>query len=283
MSIIALLLAAATAPGVGAELAGSGAASVQVFPAEKQPGGVLVHKIRSPYQSGETTVRVLLPDRVDRANRHRALYVLPVEPQGQARYGDGLAEIVKHDLHNRHGMVCVAPGFAQWPWYADHPTDPEIRQETYFLRVVLPLVEREYPVRAEREGRLLLGFSKSGWGAWSLLLRHPAVFERAAAWDAPLMEDRPEKYGMAAVFGTQKHFEGYHLGRLLRDRAKPLGDGPPRLILTGYGNFRRQHAAAHARLEELGIPHTARDGPKRKHDWHSGWVAQAVELLASRP
>ena len=29
------------------------------------------------------------------------------------------------------------------------------------------------------------------------------------------------------------------------------------------------------------IAHEYRDGPRRKHDWHSGWVAEAVEFLAA--
>ena len=51
-----------------------------------------------------------------------------------------------------------------------------------------------------------IGFSKSGWGAFSLLLRHPEVFGRAAAWDAPLMLEQPNRYGMGAVFGSQENF-----------------------------------------------------------------------------
>lgn len=56
----------------------------------------------------------------------------------------------------------VAPTFSQVPWYADHPTDLKIRQETYFINVVLPLVEQTYPAQKSPDGRLLLGFSKSG-------------------------------------------------------------------------------------------------------------------------
>ena len=36
-------------------------------------------------------------------------------------------------------------------------------------------------------------------------------------------------------------------------------------------------------MTELAIPHVWRDGPRRKHDWHSGWVPEAVELLTSSP
>jgi hypothetical protein len=125
---------------------------------------------------------------------------------------------------------------------------------------------------------LLLGFSKSGWGAWSLLLGHPVLFGRAAAWDAPLMMDRLGKYGTSEVFGTQENFEKYRLIDLLRAGAAPL-QNEPRLALLGYGNFREHHQQAHALLDELKIPHEYQDGPPRQHDWHSGWVAEAVETL----
>ena len=69
--------------------------------------------------------------------------------------------------------VFVAPTFSHLPWYADHPTKTEIRQEAYFLEGGGAVHRQDYPVRAEAEGRLLLGFSKSGWGAWSLAAAAP--------------------------------------------------------------------------------------------------------------
>jgi hypothetical protein len=47
--------------------------------------------------------------------------------------------------------------------------------------------------------------------------------------------------------------------------------------LLGYGNFRDQHENAHALMTGLKIAHEYRDGPARKHDWHSGWVVEAME------
>jgi hypothetical protein len=35
----------------------------------------------------------------------------------------------------------------------------------------------------------------------------------------------------------------------------------------------------HALLDGLRIRHEYREGAERKHDWHSGWVREAVELL----
>ena len=139
--------------------------------------------------------------------RYPVIYVLPVEAGTENRYGDGLLEAKKLDLHNKHGVIFVAPTFSHLPWYADHPTDKTIRQESHFIKVVVPFVEKTYPLLANADGRLLLGFSKSGWGAWSLLLRHPDLFGRAAAWDAPMMMDRIGKYGNAPIFGDQSNFK----------------------------------------------------------------------------
>lgn len=240
--------------------------------------GWLVHPVLSPYQSGPTAIRVLLPKRLDPDRRYPVVYVLPVEPREETRYGDGLLEVHQHDLHNEHQAIFVGPTFSDWPWYADHPTDDALRQETYFLNVVLPFVERTYPVSRTPRGRLLLGFSKSGWGAWSLLLRHPDTFGFAAAWDAPLMMTEVGSYGTGSIFGTQARFENYRPADLLRAKAAILRHDQ-RLILAGYGNFRQHHQQAHALLEDLAIPHEYRDGPQRKHDWHSGWVAEAVQSL----
>jgi enterochelin esterase-like enzyme len=185
-------------------------------------------------------------------------------------------EVKQQGLHRRHKAIFVAPTFADLPWYADHPTKPELQQETYFTEVVVPFVEQTYPAARAAEGRLLLGFSKSGWGAWSLLLRHPDRFGRAAAWDAPLMLDRPGKYGSGPIFGTPENFEDYRVSRLVREVRL---DDSRRLILLGRGNFQPEHEQIHRLMSEAELPHTYREGQERKHDWHSGWVSEAVELL----
>lgn len=272
-AVVAIALVAATA-GSGEET------DVRIGPATADANGCLVHTVTSPYQTGTTKIRVLLPDREPPGRRCSVLYVLPVEAREGTRWGDGLLEVRKAGLHNRHGLVCVAPSFSHLPWYADHPTDSRIRQETFFLEVVVPFVEKTYAVRAERSGRLLLGFSKSGWGAFSLLLRHPDRFGRAAAWDAPLTMTRPDKYGTGPIFGTLENFKKYQITSLLEERASHLRSRE-RLVLLGYGNFRSHHRSVHGQLGELGIPHAYRDGPERTHHWASGWLEEAVSLVAA--
>jgi S-formylglutathione hydrolase FrmB len=253
----------------------------KISEAKNDGSGILSHTVECGYQDRPTTLRVLLPGKLEPGRRYPVVYVLPVEAGLENRYGDGLAEIAKLGLHEKYGVICVMPSFARLPWYADHPTNASIRQESYFLRVVLPFIEEKYPVLARSEGRLLLGFSKSGWGAWALLLRHPDRFGKAVAWDAPLRMDAPGKYGSGEIFGDAANFSQYQVSRLLEQQAGKLGDGK-RLALLGHGNFRGEHQATHEAMTRLKIPHEYRDSPSRKHDWHSGWVAEGMAFLAGK-
>lgn len=216
--------------------------------------------LNSPRQEGETQVRVLLPATWDA--RTPVVYVLPVEAGLESKYGDGFAEAKKLSP----AAIVVAPTFSRLPWYADHPTDPKIAQESYFLKDVLPLIEEKY----SKGPRLLLGFSKSGHGAFSLLLRHPRLFARAVAWDAPLMMDTHTLYGAGPIYGTPENFERYRPSKLLGNVESK------RLIHMGFDNFREHHEAFDKLLTG---PRVYRDGPKRAHRWDSGWVRPAFELL----
>lgn len=264
-----------------AVLAAPAFAHAQVDPKPRvDKDGFLVHRVESEYQAGVTEIKVLLPDNLDKTKRYPVIFVLPVEKAGGSQYGNGLAEIKKLDLHNKFGVIVVEVTFSHLPWYADHPTDPKIRQESHFLKVVLPFLEQHYPVAKERSGRLLLGFSKSGWGAFSLLLRHPDIFGKAAAWDAPFMMAMPNKYGMQEIFGTQANFEKYRLTKLLDAQQEVLGK-EPRLAILGYSNFREHHTQAAEWMKKLAIANVYRDEKKSPHTWHSGWVEGGVRWLVT--
>lgn len=248
--------------------------------------GVVVHQVTSPFQAGTTKIEVLVPDVVAPGRPMRVLFLLPVEALDGRRWGDALQEVQKHRLHIKHHLVCVYPTFSHLPWYANHPVDPELQQERYLLEVVMPFVERNYRehlgAQADQPTRLLVGFSKSGWGAFSLILRHPELFQRAAAWDAPLMQEQPNQFGMGPIFGTPENFRHYQISSLLAEPAKTFLESP-RLIHLGYDNFREHHRRIEQLMNDVGVQHIFQDGPQRRHHWNSGWLADAVELLVRTP
>lgn len=252
------------------------AAGGEAGPAFSDLDGTVHLKVSSETQSRPLEVRLLVPRLIKAGPERVFLYVLPVEKQGDREFGDGLAEARRLALHEKYGWIIVAPEFAELPWYADHPSDRSRRDESYLLSAVLPLVEKRYP--SERPRRLLLGFSKSGWGAWTLLLRNPHLFDSAVAWDAPLMKEKPDQFGMDQAFGSQENFDGYRVTTLLRKNADLLRTRK-RLAHFGYGNFRDHHRRIQELLTELNVPVEYRDGPQRKHLWSSGWMPEAAAML----
>ncbi len=254
-------------------------ASSTISAATRQDDCTLSHRVSSSYQGEETKIHVVLPDGDKDRSHARVLYVLPVEPHDGHDCGDALAEIRKHDLHNRHQLICVKPTFSHLPWYADHPRNPHIQQESHFLKVVVPFIDQTYCDTSALPHRLLVGFSKSGWGAFSLLLRHPDMFAKAAAFDAPLAWESPNRYGMAEIFETQANMDRYCVIDLVERSAESLA-GEPRLAFYGYSDFRGHHQFLHYHMLKRGISHEYADGLRRDHRWDSGWLPDAVEFLA---
>ena len=244
-------------------------------------GEIVVHEVESEFLGGASKIEVLLPDDHDPAAIYPVLYVLPVNAGVQGPWGHAMTEARRTGVANRHAVICVAPGFDRMPWYADHPRDSTMRHESHLLRVVVPYIDRCYPTGSDSLGRWLVGFSKSGWGAYSLLLRHPEVFARAASWDAPLHKDAPDEWDMPEMFASQANFENYQITALLERRAGELSRGPCRLALLGHDLYRAETERLHRRMTELSIPHAYRNHERSEHDWHGGWFAPAVERLVS--
>jgi S-formylglutathione hydrolase FrmB len=252
--------------------------------------GISSLQLESKFQAGPALVEILQPDKVEASRKYPVLYILPVGgPNGE--FGDGLAEAKKLDIANQYGIICVQPFFTKVPWYGNHATDSQIQQERYVVEVLVPYIDSHLPTSATSEGRWLIGFSKSGWGAFTLMARHPDVFGYAAAWDAPFMiqGDPSSKdwgpMGIKSVFGTPDALRAFLPTRLVAERASGISDGKRLVIGPGkawLGQVRRFHEL----LEKSAVPHVYRDDAVFAHRWDSGWfpefVAELVKLSRER-
>ncbi|MGF2949186.1 alpha/beta hydrolase-fold protein [Microbacterium alcoholitolerans] len=243
----------------------------------------LQYSVTSTRQQLETVIRVLEPDDLENVENPRIVYLLPSTPELSHRSGDGLDEALRHDLHNQHGLVFIAPTYSDWPWMTDLPDQAMFQQLMYFLEEVVPFIDSRYPSLL----RLLIGYSKGGSAALQILLRHPEQFAAAAAFDSPVMKTRPDQWEMPYFWPNPEHFEEFAIPGLLRARGAELG-GSPRIALLGYGNFGKNApewshdhlSEAHGLLDELGIPHVYDNDRYRAHRWDSGWLPEAVDILA---
>ncbi len=249
-------------------------------------GDVRVHTVESEYQTGEQEIQVLAPDDYREDKYHRVLYVLPVEKGFDQRYGYGLGVLEQMDAHNEYDLIIVQMGFEKEPWYGDHATDPKTRQASYLKEFVVPFVEERYSTMRIPEGRLLLGFSKSGWGAFSLIMTYPEFFGYAASWDAPMFFDEFH-YGMKVIYGTPDQLSVYRPD-LLAVKQRRHFRLKRRLVLTGEHGWGRSipapgggsHAVEmHKLLEKEGIEHVYNNSLGVPHRWNEQWMGPTLKAL----
>lgn len=266
--------------------------------AQTTAGRVQQLPLASDFVGPGATVSVLLPaaHAAEPEARFRVLYVLPVESRVENKFGDSLEVIAGLGLHDSHRLICVAPTFDTTPWYGNHATDPRPRQERHVVEALVPFVDEHFRTVAKAEGRLLLGFSKSGWGAVTLLLRNRDTFAAAASWDAPLMltEKQFGIWGTDGHYGTAAAMAEQLPTTLLRRQAAKFRK-EPRLVIAGsnlFGTFTDKrfpydgppHTEAFHRLaDELGVAHVYDPKIRAGHSWDTAWVGPVVERLVKLP
>lgn len=98
------------------------------------------------------------------------------------------------------------------------------------MKTVIPFIDGIAPTLKSKEGRLLIGFSKSGWGALTLLLRNPQVFGKAVGLDIGIridtgdFEPSKKEEKIERDFGTNANFKKYRISTLLREKGSQLGN-----------------------------------------------------------
>ena len=230
-------------------------------------------------------------------------YLLPVGGEstattsagaGQGQYGDNIEEALRTDLANRYNAIVICPGFniSQTPWYANNPLNPAVQQESYFLQA-FPLVEALFPQPAWTSGhphRVLAGFSKSGWGACSLGVRYPHLFDGIVPWDSPLTDTSIGGwlyYTLASddtVFGTTNNYWYYQINSNISNNVIALSLGTNRFGMLNMINDSPDHTTSGSiyirnELNSFSIPNTYWLRPDYLHRWYSGWVDDAARFL----
>jgi S-formylglutathione hydrolase FrmB len=245
--------------------------------------GVKYYTVTSIYQGTQPlTVRVLEPTNPAAGKPRRFLYVLPVE-QGvtdlSSTWGDGLEELRLLDVQNRFNMTLIAPSFNYEPWYGDNVTDPTMRMESFIVNDLVPFGDT-FAHGTGISQRFLIGFSKSGNGALSLILRHPNVFSAAAAWDAPAQQSSLSAFhALSLNFGTQANYDLHNIPSLITTNAKPFQQQNRLWISGDQSAWTSDMDELHDQLVANSIPHTWVVGGFRVHRWNSGWLDSAVTAL----
>ena len=224
--------------GVAGEPTAPSAADAPVITLDAQSvnSGIRSYTVTCGYQKGPNKLEVLLPDDYTTGKKYPVVYMLPVNMGTDGQWGSSIVEAKKANLQNAYHLIFVAPAYDTQPWFGDNPARPEIRQNSYMMEVVLPFVDREFSTLAEARGRMLIGFSKSGLGAWQLFLMHLDVFDQVAIFDSYQGQPTQEQWntwGFADTYGTRENFDKYDPPKLLDQQKQVLQSCPRRITLVG--------------------------------------------------
>jgi hypothetical protein len=263
-----------------ASLGGSSGLQVQYLGTDAS--GVQNYQVTSPDNGpGPQALRVLQPNNPAPGVAHNFLYVLPVEPGEGTTFGDGLQVIQSLGLQNKYNLTVIEPSFSINPWYADNTLDASLQEDTFMAVDLQPWVKANLSTTG-REQSWLIGFSKSGIGAQTLILRHPDTFTLAASWDFPADMDAYDEYGTNSSdsYGTDANFQAnYRLTpAFLAAHAAPF-KANNRIWIGGYHYFQQDIADYDALLTAEGVQHTTETPTAMAHEWGSGWVPIALAAL----
>jgi hypothetical protein len=222
-------------------------------------------------------VRVLTPQHPSASYSHSFLYDLPVDSANT--YGNGLDELAKLDVQDQYNATIVEPIFPTFSWYADNPTDPTMDYETFLADILPQWVDSHFSTTGT-EKNLLVGFSKSGYGALDLEFKHPSVFSAVAAFDFPGDMTSYTDYGADQNYGTQANFqENYELSQSFINALKAPFTAEDRILISEGPVFQSQVADFDSLLTSQGVMHTLLNQTEDAHTWSSGWLPSAIAGL----
>jgi S-formylglutathione hydrolase FrmB len=252
-----------------------------VFEGVDSTGAQLYDVVWNTPGSQPFAVRVLTPDHPS-ASPHSFLYVLPVEPGlNPSTFGDGLDELQKLGVQNQYDATIIEPIFPMDSWYANSSIDPTINYETFVASILPEWVDQHFATTGT-EQNLLLGFSKSGYGALDLLFKHPDVFAAAAAFDFPGDMTTYNEFGPSSAnnYGTDANFQNnYRMTQAFIDAAEAPFTTEDRILISEGPVFASQVADFNALLTSQGVLDTLLTQTQDAHIWSSGWLSEDVAGL----
>ena len=248
---------------------------------ESTANGIATYNVLSDNNGdGPQVIRVLQPTNPAPGVAHNFLIVLPVEPGLGSTYGDGLETIQGLDAQDQYNLTVIEPTFANAPWYANNPDDPNIQYETFMTQELVPWIKQQFSTTGN-EQIWLLGFSKSGLGAQDLILKYPKLFTLAASWDFPADMSSYDEYGdSAGIYGTNANFQSnYELTPSFVQSHEAPFLNVNRIWIGGYSLYQGDVSDYDALLTSEGIAHTTESPQEMAHLWTSGWVPIALSAL----
>lgn len=131
------------------------------------------------------------------------------------------------------------------------------------------------------ERLILVGFSKSAIGAWTLTSMLGSRVRGTVLFDGPVARDACPPWNTAAFYASDEQWQSDLPIRTINAFRRRLAPDH-RLALIPGALFRDEMAALASALRDTGHAHLWIDEARFTHNWNSGWIEAALTALARR-
>lgn len=249
--------------------------------------GVSRYITTTPYHDGTVTtyMKVLVPDSYDanRAQPYKVCVLCPVEPTPGSSSADELQVIKTAGLHNTHDMIFVSYSShtSSSPWGGARSNG---RYDNH--RILLSLADaarKFFNLSTNRNDRYLLGYSKGGFAAYSVMIKSPGTFKAAAAWDVPWTQSYASMssagFGVDLQFGDEATFLQYQPYNILPSNLSSVND-KKRLVIGAGSTFTSQTAPMVSLMQSNGIEFDEIAGLTGvTHNADAAWITPMLQAM----
>jgi len=125
---------------------------------------------------------------------------------------------------------------------------------------------------------VLVGFSKSGLGAWNIARAIPDRVSATIIFDAPVATDRRPQWRADEFYADDAAWQKDLPIRTTSEFASAMPE-THRLILISGANFHDEMRMLSQELLQIGYKHAFLDRSHMKHHWNSGWIEEGLNEL----
>ena len=125
---------------------------------------------------------------------------------------------------------------------------------------------------------VLVGFSKSGLGAWNLARAIPDIVSATIIFDAPVVREQLPPWGTDAFYASDAEWQRDLPANTIQSFVSAM-PASHQLVLISGDVFHEEMLTFSQALDEAGLTHTFLPRPHMKHHWNSGWIEEGLNAL----
>lgn len=128
---------------------------------------------------------------------------------------------------------------------------------------------------------VLVGFSKSGLGAWNIARQIPELISGTIIFDAPVARIELPGWETQLFYSNDEEWQKDLPIRSIDNfyRCMPKSH---KLVLISGPSFHSEMVLLSEALTRIGNKHSFLDRSDTKHHWNSGWIEEAMKIFANK-